>query len=123
MRLLSDCSGSSRDRLRLRAIETAVHDEPQIFLDPLNPQSEMSDVVLDVFTKLVESEPSVRERFVRHYEMWKTVVDNPEHPDHSKVRSKNHDDLTFPPNMRCSCRSGRKFKNCCGRASATDGAR
>ena len=111
------------------------HDEPQIFLDPLNPQSELSDVVLNVFTKLVESEPSVRERFIRHYEMWKSVVDNPKHPDHGKVRSMNHEDSTFspvyrtggptpyPPNMRCYCRSGKKFKNCCRRADATGEAR
>lgn len=111
------------------------HDEPQIFLDPLNPQSELSDVVLDVFTKLVESEPSVRERFIEHYTLWKRVVDNPAHPDHRKVRSKNHSDSTFspayrpggptpfPPNMRCYCRSGKKFKNCCGKVALADAAR
>jgi hypothetical protein len=105
-------------------------DEPQAMLDPLNPQSELSEVVLDLFTKLVESEPSVRARFIEHYAMWKRVVDDPTHPDHGKVRSKNHDDSTFSPayrpggptpfpaNQRCYCRSGKKFKNCCAKNAA-----
>jgi hypothetical protein len=105
-------------------------DEPQSMLDPLNPQSELSDHVLNVFTKVVEREPSVRERFVEHYRRWKDVIDNPAHPDHAKVRSEYHDDPTFrpayapramgfAPNQRCHCRSGKKFKNCCGRRATT----
>ncbi len=101
-------------------------DEPQIMLDPLNPQSELSDAVLDVFTKLVTSSPSVRERFIEHYVMFKNVVDDPSHPDHHKVRGNEHSDpgfspaykprpQGFAPNQRCHCRSGKKFKNCCGR--------
>lgn len=102
-------------------------DEPQIMLDPLNPQSEVSDQVLQLFEELLKRDGSIRERFIRHYEMWKAVVDDPSHADHHRVRSKHHDDPTFTPaykptsenrfapNQRCYCQSGKKFKNCCGR--------
>ena len=104
-------------------------DEPQALLDPLNPQSEMSETVLDLFTTLVEREPAIRERLISHYVRWKNVVDDPRYPDHRKVRSAYHDDSTFSPvypprdegfpaNQRCFCRSGKKYKNCCGRAAA-----
>jgi hypothetical protein len=47
-------------------------DEPQALLDPINPQSEMSDTVLDLFTTFVEREPAIRERLISHYVRWKT---------------------------------------------------
>lgn len=103
-------------------------DEPQIMLDPLNPQSDLSEHVLALCEELIEREPGVRERFIRHYEQWKQVVDDPRHPDHAKVRGENHADPAFVPayrptdavprNQRCPCRSGKKYKNCCGRAAS-----
>jgi hypothetical protein len=71
-----------------------------------------------------------RERLQRHYDAWKEVVDDPEHPDHRKIRTALHDDPTFRPafpkqdtvqregaklgaNDPCTCGSGKKFKRCC----------
>ncbi len=72
-------------------------DEPKMFLDPLNPQSAASDDLLVVFSEMLEKDREYRERLVRHYAMWKQVVDDPAHPDHRKVRGAAHDDPTFRP--------------------------
>ncbi len=105
-------------------------DEGQTFLDPLNPQSELSGDLLAQFQKMIEHDPGYQDRLERHYEAWKTVVDDPSHPDHRKVRSELHDDPGFRPafpakapfrrqdprtgpNDPCPCGSGKKFKKCC----------
>ena len=104
-------------------------DEPQFFLDPFNPQSELSDTFFTMVKEMIESDAGYRARLQRHYEMWKRVVDDSTHPDHHKVRSKNHDDpffrSAFPraplrrespkisANHPCPCGSGRKWKKCC----------
>jgi predicted nuclease of restriction endonuclease-like (RecB) superfamily len=105
-------------------------DEPQMFLDPINPQSDVSDVLFDMFEKRIATDRGYHDRLVRHYEMWKQVVDDPAHPDHAKVRSEGHDDPSFRPavpreepfrraqpkvgpNEPCPCGSGRKYKRCC----------
>lgn len=107
-------------------------DEPQLFLDPLNPQSDVSPALHALVAEMLESDAEVRSRLVRHYEMWKSVVDDPRHPDHPKVRSRSHDDPAvrpaFPkgepvrregpkvgPNDPCPCGSGKKHKKCCRR--------
>ena len=102
-------------------------DEPQIFLDPLNPQSDASDALLDTFETIIASDRAYHDRLVRHYDLWKSVVDKPEHPDHSKVCNHDHHDpslrprqepvrRTAPkigPNEPCPCGSGKKYKRCC----------
>jgi hypothetical protein len=105
-------------------------DEPQLFLDPLNPQTDMSEVLFDIFEEMIATDRPYHDRLVRHYEMWKRVVDDPEHPDHAKVRSEEHDDPSFRPvfprqeplrrtgpkvgpNAPCPCGSGKKYKRCC----------
>ena len=105
-------------------------DEGQTFLDPLNPQSSMSDALLDLFEQMTTHDAGYRQRLERHYRMWKTVVDDPSHPDHAKVRNELHDDPAFMPafprqepvrregpkvgpNDLCPCGSGRKYKKCC----------
>ena len=60
-------------------------DEPQISLDPLNPQSERSMALLALFTELIATDGELRDRLHQHYAMWKRVVDDPSHPDHAKV--------------------------------------
>jgi hypothetical protein len=113
-------------------------DEPQFFLDPLNPQSELSEVLIDMFEAMVAGDLAYRARLVRHYTMWKAVVDDPKHPDHAKVRTAEHDDPTFRPafpkqpparreapkvgpNERCPCGSGKKYKKCCALKGAPAG--
>jgi preprotein translocase subunit SecA len=105
-------------------------DEGQTFLDLMNPQSALSDDLLDMFKKMVADDEKYRQRLERHYKMWKSVVDDPSHPDHAKVRSEFHDDPDFEPafprqdtvrrdgpkvglNDPCPCGSGKKFKKCC----------
>lgn len=105
-------------------------DEPQISLDPLNPQSDVAEVLFDIFEEVITADRAYHERLVRHYEMWKRVVDDPAHPDHGTVRSEAHDDPSFRPafprsepvrreqpkvgpNAACPCGSGKKYKRCC----------
>jgi hypothetical protein len=105
-------------------------DEGQLFIDPLNPQSDLSDALLDLVRDMLASDDEYRERLHRHYTTWKEVVDDPRHPGHRKIRSKLHDDPSFRPafpkqptvrregpkvgpNEPCPCGSGKKFKRCC----------
>ena len=101
-------------------------DEPQMFLDPLNPQSDRADELMQLFRGMIAGDLPYRERLIGHYEMWKRVVDDPSHPDHAKVRSEAHGDPAFRPAFRrgpappkagandpCPCGSGKKFKRCC----------
>jgi len=105
-------------------------DEPQMFLDPINPQSDASGALFGMFEEMIASDHAYRDRLLRHYEMWKRVVDDAAHPDHAKVRSEEHDDPAFRPafprpepvrhagpkvgpNVPCPCGSGKKYKRCC----------
>ena len=105
-------------------------DDGQTFLDPLNPQSAMSAGLLRVFEDMIASDGEYRQRLERHYAMWKSVVDDPLHPDHSKVRASHQGDpqgeSAYPrqlpfrrelpkvgANDPCPCGSGRKYKRCC----------
>ncbi len=72
-------------------------DEGQTFLDPLNPQSSMSDALLDLFEDMIANDAAYRQRLERHYRMWKGVVNDTSHPDHHKVRTEFHDDPDFEP--------------------------
>lgn len=105
-------------------------DPPQMYLDPLNPQSDVSGVLFGMFEEMIRTDRAYHDRLVRHYEMWKQVVDDPAHPDHAKVRNDEHDDPSFRPafprqepvrrtqpkvgpNELCPCGSGKKYKRCC----------
>jgi hypothetical protein len=59
--------------------------EPQFEIDPLQPQSELSEPLFEMFQRLVE-DPAYRPTLLRHYAMWKAVVEDPTHPDYSKLR-------------------------------------
>jgi hypothetical protein len=105
-------------------------DEGQLFLDPMNPQSDLSDALYDVVENILAADRDYGERLRRHYETWKGVVDDPGHPDHGKLRTELHDDPGFRPafpkretarregpkvgpNDPCACGSGKKYKRCC----------
>jgi hypothetical protein len=60
-------------------------DEKQISLDPLNPQSERSRDLLALFTEMIEEDGAYRAGLIRHYEMWKQVIDRASHPDRGKA--------------------------------------
>ncbi len=106
--------------------EPPFDDEGQMFLDPLNPQSELSEALLALFTEMIANDRGYHDRLVRHYEMWKRVVDDPDHPAHETIRSAEPGYGIFPdrqpvrrsgrkigPNEACPCGSGRKYKKCC----------
>lgn len=69
--------------------------EPQISLDPLNPQSEHAEALLELFSRGIRKDREYRARLIRHYTAWRQVVDDPSHPGHAKVRQAAHDDPTF----------------------------
>lgn len=101
-------------------------DEGQVFLDPLNPQSQYSSRFLAFFEDMVAKDPEYRQRLIRHYEMWKRVVDDPLHPDHAKIEHTWRDRMPgrivpirraspkpVSGNAPCPCGSGRRYKKCC----------
>lgn len=119
--------------------EPSSGDGPQISLDPLNPQSEISSALKAIFESMIEHDAPYRARLVKHYTMWKRVVDDPTHADHDKVRSAHHDDPAFVPafprrepvrrasakvgaNDPCACGSGKKYKRCCRSRAGVAGA-
>lgn len=111
--------------------EPLFEDEGQVFLDQLNPQSELSIVLLELVKAMLPADQDYRARLIRHYEKWKEAVDDKTHPGHAKVRTPEHDDPDFQPvfrkrspvrragpkvglNARCPG-SARKYKKCCGK--------
>lgn len=108
---------------------TGIHeDEGQLFLDPINPQSEYSADILDLFERILShTEGEYHDRLVRHYTMWKAIVNDPNHPDQDKL-PEDRTGFALPPpakpvrrsgpkvgaNTPCPCGSGRKYKKCCG---------
>ncbi len=106
--------------------EPPCDEDEQLFLDTLNPQSSFSEYFLKIFEEMVTNDTAYRDRLVRHYEMWKSVIDDPTHPAHEKIRpaqaSLEDAERTEPvrrsgpkvgANASCPCGSGRKYKNCC----------
>ena len=103
------------------------HDEDgQLFLDPINPQSDLSDALLAIFEDMIDDDAAFRARLIRHYEIWKRVIDDPSHPDQAVLRRiPGYDYGAFRPAPArrdgpkvgayepCPCGSGRKFKWCC----------
>jgi hypothetical protein len=49
----------------------------QTFLDPLNRQSQWAPALLDLFVNVVLADENYRQRLIRHYHMFKNVVDDP----------------------------------------------
>jgi hypothetical protein len=105
-------------------------DEDQTFLDPLNLQSAMSAALLRLFEEMIARDEEYGHRLERHYTVWKSVVNDPFHPDQVKLgrhrqdvpggeamgRRREPDCRTAPKvgaNDPCPCGSGRKFKRCC----------
>ena len=102
-------------------------DDGQVFLDPLNPQSSMSDALLELFQQMIDHDRAYLQRLQRHYKIWKRIVNDPSHPGHNKIRSAQPPRFSnlasqqpvhrqapkIRPNAPCPCGSGRKYKNCC----------
>jgi hypothetical protein len=95
------------------------------FLDPLNPQSEYSEELLETVTTAALSDTRYVERLEEHYHLVKRAAADPEHPAHTKIQqelSRDEDLAGFSPsppkervprNAPCPCGSGKKYKQCC----------
>lgn len=73
-------------------------------LDPNQPQSEFSELLLEQFKTIVQDK-EYRNRIIRHYVMFK-----------EKTGMKTHKDLAKWSvwNLACPGGSSKKFKFCCG---------
>jgi hypothetical protein len=58
----------------------------QTFLDPLNQQSPWADALLELFIKVVLADAEYRKRLLRHYRMFKNVVEDRAHPANRLLR-------------------------------------
>ncbi len=106
--------------------EPPFDDDDQLFLDNLNPQSPLSQSFLEMFEEMVGSDTAYRDRLVRHYEMWKSVIDDPTHPAQEviapaqarldgaeRIEPERRSGPKIGANAPCPCGSGRKYKKCC----------
>ena len=106
--------------------EPPYDDEDQALLDTLNPQSELSEALLAMFTDRIAKDRHYHDRLVRHYEMRKRFVDDPAHSAQETIRSAGPAEEILPnrqpvrrsgpkigANEPCPCGSGRKYKKCC----------
>lgn len=92
----------------------------QTFLDPLNEQSNWSPFFMKVFLDLM-LDHAFAEGLVRHYEMVKAAVDEPQHPRHLVLERIRRRSTPIDPirsvrtgrNASCPCGSGKKYKRCC----------
>ena len=56
------------------------------FLDPLNPQSEYAEELLELVETVVLSDPGYTARLKRHYQLVKQAAIDPAHPAYRKMR-------------------------------------
>ena len=94
------------------------------FLDPLNPQSEYSEALLQLVTDVVLNDQRTIERLEEHYHLVKRAAVDFGHPAYQKIQLELHGDEPsrfsaspprerVPRNAPCPCGSGRKYKRCC----------
>jgi hypothetical protein len=56
------------------------------FLDPMNPQSEYAEPLLELVERTVLSDPRYVARLERHYALVKRAASDPEHPAYRKLQ-------------------------------------
>ena len=98
---------------------TPRYDLPRTLLDPMNPQTELSPALLDEFTRTILPDANFQARLLRHYRMFKEVVEDARHPARPALWA----DAIARPSLRaapkvgrndpCPCVSGKKHKKCC----------
>lgn len=97
---------------------------PGPFLDPMNRQSRISDVLLDLVADLIRTDRPWVERLKRHYRIVKEAIADPAHEVHQtleRFRGKGEAPPSSRPspiapgrNSPCPSGSGKKHKKCCG---------
>jgi hypothetical protein len=88
------------------------------FLDPLNPQSEHSEALLELVITGALTDRRYLERLEEHYGMVKTAATDPRHPAYKRIQqelSRAGDPEPPARNAPCPCGSGKKYKRCCMR--------
>ena len=95
------------------------------FLDPLNPQSEYSEALLEMVVTSALSDQRYVERLEEHYHIVKRAAADFEHPAYVLIQqelSRGENSVGFrisaprervPRNAPCPCGSGKKYKQCC----------
>lgn len=97
------------------------------FLDPMNPQSEYAEMLLE-HVEVALSDPRYVARLERHYAMVKEAAADPTHPAYRwlaqldvEIETEIIEPAPAPPAQRvgrndpCPCGSGKKYKHCCMR--------
>lgn len=82
--------------------------EPQFELDPLNPQSDLSAPLFGMFQRTLAQDAAYRPALLRHYAMWRRVVDDPSHPDHGKLGGLVHGKPSTERGGRGGVKKGQK---------------
>ena len=68
----------------------------QTFLDPINPQSRLSPLLLELFREVALT-PDYEARLKRHYRMVKDAIDDPAHPIHGRIAAVEPGGARRPP--------------------------
>ena len=97
------------------------------YLDPLNPQSEHSERLLELVTTGALRDRRYVERLEEHYRIVKTAAADPQHPAYGRMQQElswgegpassafSPPQEPAPRNAPCPCGSGKKYKQCCMR--------
>ena len=67
------------------------------FLDPLNPQSEHAEEILDLVQRVVLIDADYVARLERHYHLVKTAAAEPDHPAYETLQALLEDDAPLLP--------------------------
>jgi hypothetical protein len=102
---------------------------PGPFLDPMNPQSEHAEALLDLVAETVLTHQGYLDRLERHYALVKEAASDPDHPAYDELQELMDEGLedvvqqrvtsqdgSVGRNAPCPCGSGRKYKHCCMRS-------
>lgn len=106
-------------------------EEPEAapFLDPLNPQGELAAELLSLTEDVLLADDDYVARLGRHCELVKAALNDPADPIHARVPRFDLGEVPFVRavakvgrNEPCPCGTGKKFKRCCAKRPAPEGA-
>jgi uncharacterized protein YecA (UPF0149 family) len=117
-----------RPNRSLASINYAFDDDlmPGPFLDRMNAQSEHAELLLDIVSRAVLTDPRYLARLERHYALVKRAAADPDHPAYDDLQELARTEpnvVVHRPTMTrsdsvgrndpCPCGSGMKYKHCC----------
>jgi len=80
------------------------------FLDPMNPQSQYAEALLELVERIVLSESHYVARLERHYALVKQAASDPDHPAYRELQKVLADDARSFPLPRPAPKSRRKTR-------------